>query len=472
MFSEALLLRNLAAVGDADHIFLIGAGGGHLVSAVARACLPTKVLVLEPDPQTAARAMTRRDWQAWLETGRLRMLTGPDYVGASSIARHVNGAKPSAIVVNDALAAQRPDAAARAVLVARRIQHEAAANAEARRRFAGRYLLQTLGNLAAIEREGNVSALDGAFAGRPAVIVAAGPSLDRNLPALVGYQERAVVIAADTTLRPLLAGAVRPHLVLGVDPNDVNARHLAGVPDTSGIWLAAEGSLHPSVFGGFAGRTFVFKVSHHEPWPWLDGAGFGRGTLRAWGSVVTSALDLALRMGCNPIVFVGHDFAYTDGRPYCDNTVFHEEWRAYLAHNPGTIEHYEALMKQGRPIVSVTDLAGMRVETTAHLVAFRDWVVEQTTLARDRTFINATDAGILQGPHIVQTPIEDALGRYATSPIDVRPVLTACHARSTGHHRLDSPPSDETVAAWIEFTAGTVDRDAIRAALVIPERAR
>jgi len=460
----------LAVTAGAAHVFLIGGGVGHLLDAIEDAQSAAGVLILEPDPAIAALMLARRDWRAWLRSGRLRLLVGPDYIGTSAVARHVRGTP--AILVNDALAAHRPDAVARANAVAERIQAEAAANADARRQFAGRYLLQSLRNVPVIEREADIASLDRACVARPAVIAAAGPSLDRALATLAEYQHRVVVIAVDTALRPLLAAGVRPHLVVAVDPNELNGRHLVGIADTDGIWLAAEGSLHPAVFESFAGRTFIFQVSNHQPWPWLARAGVARGSLRAWGSVVTSALDLALRMGCNPIVFIGHDCAYTGGRPYCDNTTFHETWRAYLMETfgevtPEGIREQEGYMLYGRSLVAATDINGDRVQTTGHLVAFRDWIAEQTTVTRDRTFINATGAGLLHGPRIAQMPLDAALRAHAGGPFDVRAVLAERHARTRGvagrlasHH-----PSRDELAAWVDFTAGTVDRDAILAAL-------
>jgi hypothetical protein len=368
--------------------------------------------------------------------------------------------------VNEVLASHRPAAVEQAMLVVKRIQQDAAANTEARQRHAGRYLLQTLGNLPVIQAESNAAALDGACAGRPAVMVAAGPSLDASLDVLAAYQDQVIIIACDTTLRPLLAAGIRPHVMVGTDPGELNARHLSGIADTSGIWLAAEGSLHPSAYPSFTGRTFIFKISDHEPWPWLREAGLDRGTLRAWGSVATSAFDLALRMGCDPLIFVGHDLAFTNDRPYCDNTVFHEEWRAYLADKPwGTIRHYEELMMQGHPAVRATDVNGEPVSTQGRLIAFRDWIVEQTTVTRNRRFINATGGGILHGPRIEQMRLELALGLHAGPRLDARSILAAAHRKGLKKPSPLPCPTDDVIARWIEFTAGTVDEHAIRAAL-------
>ena len=102
------------------------------------------------------------------------------------------------------------------------------ANDEARRQFAGRYLLNTLTNVPVIARESNVTELFGLMTGVPAMIVAAGPSLNRNIEDLKAVEGRALIVAVDTAVRPLLTAGVQPHLAVSVDPSDINARHLQG----------------------------------------------------------------------------------------------------------------------------------------------------------------------------------------------------------------------------------------------------
>src|SRR4029453_8423000 len=136
-------------------------------------------------------------------------------------------------------------------------------------------------------------------------------------------------IAVDTAVRPLLAAGIRPHLVVSVDPSEANARHLNALPDVRGLWFGGEGSLTASVFPQFSGRTFVYKVSNHDPWPWLADQGADRTKLQTWGSGLTTAFDLARCACSNPIVFAGSDLAYTGGLQYCRNTVYEPDWRSF-----------------------------------------------------------------------------------------------------------------------------------------------
>ena len=455
-------------------LLVIGPALGALLDAVEGVGSPTRVVAIEPDPGVAVLMLARRDWTRWIEQGRLRLLTGPDYRGAASLGRYVDVSEPPVVLVSPQLAEHRPDDVAAARAVAERLVAEAEKNATARKRFAGPYLLQSLGNLPVIARASNVTSLDGIFAGRPAVVVGAGPSLDQTLPALKALQDHAVIVAADTTLRPLLAGGVRPHMMVAVDPGALNAQHLAGVEGLDDVWLTAEGSLHPSAFGGFAGRIFIFKVSDHQPWPWLRALECDCGVLQTWGSVATSAFDLTRRMGCDPVIFAGLDFSYPVRRPYCANTIYDTMWRDAMAQYGCT---WEQLVDEyfGRPGNQLRrpDIHGAPVVTSAHLVSFRDWVVEQTAGDGTRRFVNATGAGILHGGRIVQSTLEATLA--GTTPIrGVRDAIRAAHAsglipgariKGAVDHlaaNLDTPQGAAHVARWMEFTAGTVSAADIR----------
>jgi len=468
-------LGELAASEFPVQIFVIGPALGTILDEIERTGAPTRVIALEPDPGVATLMLGRRDWTRWLESGRLRLLTGPDYRGAATCSRHVDVTKAPLVIEHPILAAHHPADVAAARSVAHQMIADAEKNLEARRKFAGRYLLQTLGNLPVIAREADAGTLDGLFAGLPAVVVGAGPSLDDNLPALAALQDRAVIIGADTALRPLTKGGVRPHIVVGVDPGELNAQHLAGVDGVDDVHLVAEGSLNPIAFQGFGGRTFTFKVSNHEPWPWFETRGLTRTTLRAWGSVITTAFDLALRLGCNPIVFAGLDLAYTGMRPYCRGTIYDAQWQRGLDAGftlQQVLEDYFAKL----PDVRVPSLRGDEVRTTPTLMAFRRWLLEQSAAAPDRTVVNATGNGILYGAGVRHSSLHDALSGAAPLGSRVRERLVAAHRASAASPISLQPDVDCLLDAkerqapplfkrWREFALDTVSEDQIAAAL-------
>jgi hypothetical protein len=341
------------------------------------------------------------------------------------------------------------------------------ANAEARRRFAGQYLLNTLGNLAVIAGSGDACHLTDAFTGTPAVIISAGPSLDQSLASLREVAGRALLIAVDTALRPLLSAGIAPHLVVAVDPGEANARHLTDLPDTRGAYLVAEGSVSPRAFGTFLDRVFTFKVSDHHPWPWLRTLGIERQVLRAWGSVAATSLDLAVRAGCDPIVFVGQDLAFTGHQPYCRNTTYETDW-AEAAGRGTSLRDSWAAWRAGRGGVAMRDVSGAIVETSPSLVAVRDWLLALCAQYPGRRFVNAGGAGILagagielarhRGPAVHRQAIAfERLERaHGTSPRAVATVRTAALELADALERQAQPTLSMT---WREFTAGTVTED-------------
>lgn len=407
------------AIGESAVLFVVGLGDGHLLTALDRRGWRGHVIALEPAGPSALTP-----------SATLSVLTGPDYAGLDRLLTRVEPDRETPVVVgNPAIMQSAREEALRACRLVIRGWFGARANQEARRKYAAPYLLNTLRNLPVIAPAADVAALLQAFPGVPAVLVAAGPSLDAALPDLAAHRHSVVLIAVDTALRPLLSAGLEPDIVVAVDPSDVNASHLVDLPACPRTWLVGEGSLDPVAFGAFEGRTCVFRVADHHPWPWLRTIGLDRHPLRAWGSVLTTAFDLALQMGCDPIVFVGADLAFTGGKPYARGTTFEEEWRRARAWGD-SLETSWAQRVAAWPESYEPGVDGTRVRTAPHLCAFRDWIAAEAAQAPGRTIVNATGAGILTGAAVKQAPLSDALrGRAA---VEVRVADIVAHWKAKG----------------------------------------
>lgn len=446
-------------------LFVLGFGLGYIVDVLERRRWTGQVVAFDADASSVRSCLGRRDWTSWLVSGRLLFAWAPDYLSLDAIVPRVDPDREEPVIVaNPILTRCLPEWAEDAGRRACRAWFGARANQEAKRRMAGRYLLNTLRNAPAIAAAGDVAALDSRFTGVPAVVVAAGPSLDANLTDIRTYRDRAVLIAVDTALRPLLAAAIAPDLVVAVDPSEANARHLVDLPLCDTTHLVAEGSVDPEAIRSFGGRLFALRVGDHHPWPWLQAQGVSRGTLRAWGSVLTTAFDLALRMGCDPIVFAGADLAFTAGRPYARGTTYEEDWWRESAWG-GSLEHSWATRLAEWPPTTEADVHGGTVQTAPHLVAFRDWLVGESSRAEGRTVVNATGGGILRGAGIVRSTIAGVL--EARSPVGGRVSRTIASAWASNRKTNAWAPGevgDDTDQAWCAFSR--VSRNAWQDALV------
>ncbi|HWI19763.1 MAG TPA: 6-hydroxymethylpterin diphosphokinase MptE-like protein [Vicinamibacterales bacterium] len=349
-------------------------------------------------------ALDGRGWR-----GRVIQVAPPRFDGLDAVSSSIEAdAERPVLVLEPGVVRLHMPAVKQAARDIGKAWYGARANQEARRQNAGRYLRNTLRNIKSIVSSGDVRVLHSAFVGVPAIVVAAGPSLDENLPHIIAHREVAIVVAVDTALRPLLGAGVQPDLVVAVDPSEANANHLVDLPPCPATYLVAEGSLDPEALRHFAGRTFTCRIADHHPWPWLRAEGVDRGLLRAWGSVLTTAFDLALKMGCGPIAFAGADLAYTRGRPYARGTTYEESWQQEVAWG-STLEQAWSARLADWPETIETGVDGAPVRTAPHLRSFRDWIAKEAETC-GRQVHNATGGGILQGPGITQASLASALG--------------------------------------------------------------
>lgn len=466
-----------AALGNRDLpdlAFVIRPGLGYVIDRILARAPASRVVAIEPDPALARALLERRTWTRELQDGRLVLLCGPGFPGADRVWKLARDPDSEPLlVIHPVLGRLQPEATRAALEVARRIIFDAQANLAARRHFAGRYLLNTIENLPVLARTADVARLTNAADGLPAVVVGAGPSLDRSHRALAAVRDHAVLIAADTALRPLLAAGIEPDAAVAVDPGEANARHLLELPPSPQTVLACEGCLDPRVLRAWAPRLFTFKVSAHEPWPWLEAHGLTRHLLPAWGSVVTSAFELALLLGCDPIVFVGLDLAFTRGQPYARGVTFEEEWAAGCAWGVPLPRQWASMLARW-PSVTLPDVAGGTARSAPHLVAFRDWLVSRAARAAGRRIVNATGAGILQGPAIEQADLErlpDVIGRRMKprapflAAVDWVPVPAPLLA-AVAEVAAGEDAHAAVYAKWEAFSIGRVSRARLREALV------
>jgi len=149
---------------------------------------------------------------------------------------------------------------------------------------------------------------EGALTGIPAFIVGAGPSLDASIGALARHTGRAVVFAADSSLRALHRAGVEPDFVVSVDVAKTAAKCL--LPDgpvPRRVVLSANSPPDWTPAVPAANRYFV--SSNQLTLDWLASLGIARTTVNVCENSGATAIDLARFLGCAPICLFGMDLA-------------------------------------------------------------------------------------------------------------------------------------------------------------------
>lgn len=163
-------------------------------------------------------------------------------------------------------------------------------------------------------RHRGVKELEKLFEKKPAIVVATGPSLARNIHLLqkIHREQSAVIIAVAQALRPLLAYDIRPDFICTVDFGEVNLSHLVGLMDED-VPLVTINKAYAPLVRAYKGPKFI---SAAVPQGLRDECVLSvlkdRGGLIQGGSVLHTAYGLAVAMHCDPVVLIGVDLALTD----------------------------------------------------------------------------------------------------------------------------------------------------------------
>ncbi len=454
--------RHAAAVAleQAAGVAVLGFGLGHHLEPLARRLRRTGVvIVFEPDVSLLRAVLERVDCTPWLNETNVCLVTDADDSGA--IAAAVSGVEGLLALGVKFLA--HPPSRARLGSDADRFSGRFADVMRAVRTTIMTTLVQVdatfrneLGNLEAYARARGVAELAGTHAGRPAVVVAAGPSLHRNVDELTrpGVREKVVVVAVQTVLKTLLARGIRPDYVTSLDYAEVSARFFEGLApaDVQGIELVAEAKAHPKVLSSYPGivRCPAARVLDQVLGPALAA---DKGALRPGATVAHLAYYLARHLGCDPVILIGQDLGFTDGQYYHAGAAIHRAWSGELSgFNTLEMLEWQRIVRSRSMLHRRADVLGRPIYTdeqmTTYLAQFeRDFLADSE---RGLTVIDATEGGVAKR-HTRPMTLREALDQ---APGEVKPAR-----ESTPAGRDGPPPADESLRSRIRARVADVRKD-------------
>lgn len=172
-------------------------------------------------------------------------------------------------------------------------------------------------NASALLASPDVTRWQSALAGVPALIIGAGPSLSDDLERISALDGKALFMGAASILGPLAEAGISPHCVTALEAKD-ESRQFVGL-DMDQTLLAAASNSHPNHFAAWPGM-----LGHFHLVPWVAEA-FGAMALPNGGHATSAAFTLALVWGCDPIILVGQDLAYSGGRVHAQGRIGGED---------------------------------------------------------------------------------------------------------------------------------------------------
>ena len=165
------------------------------------------------------------------------------------------------------------------------------------------------------------------YCDKPALVLGAGPSLDKSLELIELNQEKFVLIVPLTLLKPLLNRNILPDFVCAVDYADISARFLDGV---SIIPESITFILEPRVHNKLVQRVFDLTsnvVFTYNDWLYAITSVLHKDRLEVIPSgttVLHMCTYWAMHINCSPIIYDGLDMCFTNGRYYAECVYDHK----------------------------------------------------------------------------------------------------------------------------------------------------
>jgi hypothetical protein len=268
------------------------------------------------------------------------------------------------------------------------------------KRFGKLWIKNLCSNIKMIAKAPGINNLADLFKGYPALVVAAGPSLEIFLPYLKQLSERMVVIAVDTSLLICQKYGVDPDFVIVADPQYWNTRHLDYVKPGNFI-LISESATHPRVFRLL--KCPIFMGSSLFPFgKYLESITGQKGKLGAGGSVATSAWDFARLIGANPIFLAGLDLGFPKLNTHFKGSFFEENFHNICFRFKSSEGMSFSYLHNAGPIKTKTN-NNSQIITDQRMLLYKFWFETQAKLHPQVKTENLS----LQGIKIEGMPYQD-----------------------------------------------------------------
>lgn len=230
----------------------------------------------------------------------------------------------------------------------------------------------------------------------PVIVVAAGPSLQKNIRMLKNAKGKAIILAVDTALNYLEKNDVIPDFIVTLDVHKPMYLFENNIAKEQPMFVSMSGN--PSVIAYNKGEKIFFDV--FDVLPKIKDEKSDYRAIKISGCVATMAFEIGRYIGAKTIILVGQDLAYSG-----DNT------------HAGGLNIGNAASKFA--LVEGND--GEKLWTRKDWYTFLMWYKREIELF-DGTVINATEGGAKIDGTLVMT-LEEAIDKYCNCCFDTQEFL-------------------------------------------------
>lgn len=231
--------------------------------------------------------------------------------------------------------------------------------------------------------------------GKPAIIVGAGPSLDKNVKLLKELKDEIFIFSTHTSYKVLIREGIVPHAICAIDSNQPLIEDYM------------EDGFTVPFFTCFHVPTELFKYAKGDVFFSKNSAdGISTAVLNELkidmkepvlgGSVACSMMGMLHEAKFSTIILIGMDLAFTDNKTHASGTFYSNKTK------------FDFDFKNGREMV--LGYNGGEVETSLTMKSYIDWFENYIKL-NNLDVINATEGGaFIEGAK--NMTLKDAIDKY------------------------------------------------------------
>lgn len=384
-----------------DMVFIVfGFGLAYHIEALLKKCQgieDIKIIVIEPCKDLLVKALQIRDLSNVLSNTSVSLVTATK---ESTLFMRLQTVLPINVVTSGNVSVLLKESLTNNLPIyneyAKRVRRyliDAEVNRNTLLAFSTKWTNNNFENLHSILDSRPIMNLYDKFTDIPVIIVAAGPSLDKNINLLPKVKGKAVIIAVGTSFKSVRKQGIEPDFVFSIDGGEIQGKIFQDIKDSES-WLGYAPMVYPQVSEVFP-KKFLLKTGSSIDW--INTITGNVGTLEGGPSVANFAFEFATKIGGNPIIFIGQDLALSENRTHANNTI-----------------HEKNVITDTSLLVEVESINGGKVFTRRdfHSMLTRYQImIEQ--LGGKFKVIDATEGGaLIPGTDIM--PFKEAIDRYLT----------------------------------------------------------
>lgn len=248
----------------------------------------------------------------------------------------------------------------------------------------------------------------------PAIVVAAGPSLEKNVELLRAAKGKAFIFVVDAAIPKVMELEIRPDAIISIDcarsaeqfqyqgineiPFFVNINSSRSVLDyvqsKNLFFFSSDSAVYNDLF---------LKMERHMP------------AMDMGGSVATAAITNLISWGVKRIILIGQDLAFTGNR-------------IHVGEDAVDIEDDNGLYKY------IKDVDGNDVVTRFDYYTYLKWIEETAINHKDIEFIDATEGGAFK-KNLKQMTLKNVIEKYCTCEYNISDILLSVPRLFEGNDR-------------------------------------